>query len=60
VLYANIKKLDFSVKRIKYFGFIISIDGIKADLEKTAVINQWQPLWTIKGVQSFLGFCNFY
>ena len=27
---ANIKKLEFSVKYIKYLGFIISIDGIKA------------------------------
>ncbi|OCK93564.1 uncharacterized protein K441DRAFT_565009, partial [Cenococcum geophilum 1.58] len=35
----NIKKLKFSIKRIKYLGFIINIDGIKADLEKTAVIN---------------------
>ncbi|OCK90077.1 uncharacterized protein K441DRAFT_580944, partial [Cenococcum geophilum 1.58] len=35
---ANIKKLEFSVKRIKYLRFIISIDKIKTDLEKTAVI----------------------
>ncbi|OCK92741.1 uncharacterized protein K441DRAFT_569460, partial [Cenococcum geophilum 1.58] len=35
----NIKQLKFSVKRIKYLGFIISIDGIKANLEKMAVIN---------------------
>ena len=34
-----LKKLEFSVKCIKYLGFIISIDGIKADLEKTVVIN---------------------
>ena len=59
-LQADIKKLEFSVKCIKYLGFIISIDRIEADSEKTAVINQWEPLWTIKGVQSFLGFCNFY
>ena len=38
-LQADIKKLEFSVKRTKYLGFIISTDGIKADLEKTAVIN---------------------
>ena len=38
-LQANIKKLEFSIKYIKYLGFIISIDGIKVDLEKTAVIN---------------------
>ncbi|OCK99717.1 uncharacterized protein K441DRAFT_537418, partial [Cenococcum geophilum 1.58] len=35
----NIKKLEFSIKRIKYLGFIISIDGIKTNLEKMAVIN---------------------
>ena len=38
-LQANIRKLEFSVKCIKYLGFIISINGIKADPEKTAVIN---------------------
>ena len=38
-LQANIKKSEFSVKYIKYLGFIISTDGIKADPEKTAVIN---------------------
>jgi len=49
-LQANIRKLEFSVKRTKYLGFIISTDRIKADLEKTAVINQWAPPRTIKGV----------
>ena len=38
-LQANIKKSEFSIKCIKYLGFIISIDGIKIDLEKIAVIN---------------------
>ncbi|OCK86690.1 uncharacterized protein K441DRAFT_598256, partial [Cenococcum geophilum 1.58] len=35
----NIKKLKFSVKRIKYLGFIISINKIKTNLEKMAIIN---------------------
>ena len=38
-LQADIKKSEFSVKRTKYLGFIISTDGIEADPEKTAVIN---------------------
>jgi len=59
-LQADIKKLEFSIKRTKYLGFIISTDGIEADPEKTAVINQWEPPRTVKGVQSFLGFYNFY
>ena len=59
-LQADIRKSEFHVKRTKYLGFIISTDGVEADLEKTAVIQQWQPPRTVKGVQSFLGFCNFY
>jgi len=49
-LQANIKKLEFSIKRTKYLGFIISMDRIKANPEKTAVINQWIPPRTVKGV----------
>jgi len=39
-LQADIRKSKFSIKRTKYLGFIISTNGIKADPEKTAVINQ--------------------
>ena len=38
-LQADIKKLEFNVKRIKYLRFIISTNSIKTDLEKTAIIN---------------------
>jgi transposase InsO family protein len=59
-LQADIKKSEFNVKRTKYLGFIISTDGIEADPEKTSVIDQWEPPRSVRGVQSFLGFCNFY
>ena len=59
-LQADIKKSEFHVQCTKYLRFIISTDGIEADPEKTSVINQWEPPQTVKGVQSFLGFCNFY
>jgi hypothetical protein len=59
-LQADIKKSEFSVKRTKYLGFIISTDGIQVDPEKVEVIQAWQPPTTVKGIQSFLGFCNFY
>ena len=38
-LQANIKKLEFNIKCIKYLGFIISINRIETDPEKTAAIN---------------------
>jgi hypothetical protein len=37
-LQVNIKKCEFGVKRTKYLGFIVSTDGIKADLDKVKVV----------------------
>ena len=59
-LQIDLKKCEFHVTRTKYLGFIISTDGIKVDLDKISVVRNWKPLTTVKGVQSFLGFCNFY
>ena len=59
-LQADIKKCEFSVTRTKYLGFIISTNGIEVDPEKVEVIRSWKEPRTVKGIQSFLGFCNFY
>ena len=37
-LQVDIKKTEYYVTWTKYLGFIISIDGIKVDLEKISVI----------------------
>jgi hypothetical protein len=59
-LQADICKSEFYIKQTKYLGFIVSTEGITADPEKISVIDQWQHPRTVKAVQSFLGFCNFY
>ena len=59
-LQVDIKKSEFNIKRTKYLGFIIGTNGIEVDPEKVEVIRTWQAPITVKGVQSFLGFCNFY
>lgn len=59
-LQADIRKCEFGVKKTKYLGFIISTGGIEVDPEKVAIIQDWMPPKTVKGTQSFLGFCNFY
>jgi hypothetical protein len=57
----DIKKCEFEVKSTKYLGFIIEVGkGIWMDPEKIRVIKEWEPLRTVKGVRSFLGFVNFY
>lgn len=59
-LQVSIKKCEFHVTRTKYLGFILTTDGIEVNSEKTTVISNWAVLTTVWGVQSFLGFCNFY
>lgn len=59
-LQADLRECEFGVKETKYLGFIISTQGIRVDPEKIEVIKSWVPPTTVKGVQSFLGFCNFY
>lgn len=59
-LQADIVKSEFHVMKTKYLGFIISTDGVAVDPAKIAVIKNWKAPKTVKGIQSFLGFCNFY
>ena len=59
-LQADIKKCEFGVTRTKYLGFIISTDGIEVDPDKVAAVREWKEPTTVRGIQSFLGFCNFY
>jgi hypothetical protein len=59
-LQADIKKSEFGVTQTKYLGFIISIDSIEVDSSKTEVVCNWKEPKTVKGIQSFLGFYNFY
>jgi hypothetical protein len=37
-LQVDIKKLEFSITRIKFLSFLIFIDNIKVNLEKVAII----------------------
>lgn len=59
-LQADLKKCEFEVTETKFLRLIVLRDGIKMDLAKIqAILNQKVPK-TVKGVQSFLGLCNYY
>jgi hypothetical protein len=45
---------------IEYLGVIISPNGITMDFKKVKVILDWPVLTSVKKLQSFLGFTNFY
>ena len=52
-------KCEFHQAETEYLRFIISQNGIKVDPIKTKAIRTWAKPTSKKGIQSFLGFCNF-
>ena len=59
-LYVDIDKCDFHVQETTFLGVIVSTEGIKMDPRKVQTILDWARPSTLKQVQSFIGFCNFY
>jgi hypothetical protein len=53
-------KCEFHTNNIEYLGYIISPTGIEMDPEKVRAVAEWKEPTNVKGVQSFLGFANFY
>jgi hypothetical protein len=45
---------------MEYLGYIISPMGIQMDPEKIKTVKDWKEPVNVKGIQSFLGFANFY
>ena len=59
-LQIDIKKSEFYTTKTKYLGLIISTNGLSMDPEKVQAIVDWQDPSSVKELQQFLGFANFY
>jgi predicted aspartyl protease len=59
-LFVNLKKCVFASDRTKFLGFVVTRDGVEPDAEKVATIQEWKAPTSLKELQSFLGFANFY
>jgi len=60
-LQIDIDKCEFEVKSTKYLGFILEVGkGVRMDPQKVEAIVNWEAPQSVKGVQSFIGFANFY
>ena len=59
-LLASVEKCEFDKESLEYLGFIIGKDGIAMHPKKLDMIKSWPVPKSVKEVQSFLGFANFY
>ncbi|KAK3514894.1 hypothetical protein QTP70_033824 [Hemibagrus guttatus] len=59
-LYLKLEKCEFHQSTTQFLGYIISPKGILMDCTKVEAIQSWPQSGTMKDLQRFLGFTNFY
>ena len=59
-LYTKPEKCEFNVEKTMFLRFIISVDGIEMDLANVEAVLNWETPNSVKDIQCFLGFANFY
>ncbi len=59
-LYLKTEKCEFHKSTIHFLGYIVTPAGVQMDQRKVEVVRNWPQPTTIKEMQRFLGFANFY
>jgi RNase H-like domain found in reverse transcriptase/Reverse transcriptase (RNA-dependent DNA polymerase) len=59
-LFCKLSKCEFDVPEVEFLGFIVGIEGVRADPERIRSIVEWPEPESFYNVQAFLGFANFY
>ena len=56
----KISKCIFNAPQMEFLGMIIGQGKVEMDPKKLDAIRSWKPPTSIKAIQSFTGFANFY
>lgn len=56
----KMEKCCFNATEVTFLGYVITTQGIQMDPAKVESVLAWSAPTNVKGVQSFLGFANFY
>ena len=59
-LLKNLMKCNFVKKELVYLGFVVSVEGLKIDLQKVKAILEWPTPKSATEVRSFHGLTSFY
>ncbi len=59
-LYTNLKKCQFHKDEVQFLGFVVLAQKIKMEEEKIEAVKTWPKPQSVRDIQVFLGFANFY
>ncbi|XP_025983169.2 uncharacterized protein [Glycine max] len=59
-LYANLEKCSFCTDHVVFLGFVVSVEGVRVDVEKVKAIQEWPTPKTLSEVRGFHGLASFY
>ena len=59
-LFANLQKCRFSTDKVHFLGYIVLPSGIHIEPERIESIKNWPEPQSIREIQVFIGFANFY
>ena len=59
-LYVKAEKCKFHVREVEFLGFRVGTSGITMDPSKISTVQNWPIPTSIRDIQVFLGFANFY
>ncbi|KAK3537477.1 hypothetical protein QTP70_012113 [Hemibagrus guttatus] len=59
-LYVKLEKCEFHQSTVTFLGYVISRQGVEMDVGKVRAVTEWPSPATVRELQRFLGFANFY
>ncbi|KAK3547073.1 hypothetical protein QTP86_009905 [Hemibagrus guttatus] len=59
-LYVKLEKCEFHRPTVTFLGYVVSRRGVEMDAVKVRTVTDWPAPTTVRELQCFLGFTNFY
>ena len=59
-LFTNLKKCRFHKDEVRFLGYIVSSQNIQIEDERIEVVKNWPEPKSVRDIQVFIGFANFY
>ena len=59
-LFANLKKCRFHKDEVRFLNYVMSAKGVRMEDKQIKAVKNWPEPTSVKDIQVFIGFANFY